>query len=298
MRYSFAETLLSIAKKDKHVTLLTGDLGFNLFEPIQAELKDRYINAGVAEHNMITMAAGMAYAGFQPWVYSIAPFVTIKVLEELRNDICLSNRDVKIVGLGGGFDYAIAGPTHHMLNDVALMTSLPHMKVFVPGSSQDIAPMVLRMHEGKGPAYLRLTKAEKLTVSFTNYSACRKVIGGNKLTVIVLGSILNRALPAISGFKRKPDLFLVTEIPFSLPKSLIGSIMRTKKVLVIEEHVDIGGLGHYISSILHAKALKINSFDHLFAKGYISKHNGSRDFYLKENGLDKESITKTVKSLL
>src|SRR3990167_8515564 len=118
MRYKFADNLLKIAKKDKKIVLMTGDLGAHLFEPLREELGDRFINAGVAEHNMVTAAAGMAYAGLKPWIYSIAPFVTVKVLEEIRNDICLPNYNVKIIGLGGGYDYGIAGPTHHAINEI------------------------------------------------------------------------------------------------------------------------------------------------------------------------------------
>src|SRR5258708_5014050 len=118
MRYAFAKIIEKIAQKDKKVVFMTGDLGYHAFEKLKAVMGNRFINAGVAEHNMVTAAAGMAYAGLKPWIYSIAPFVTVKVLEEIRNDVYLPNYNVKIVGLGGGYDYGIAGPTHHALSDV------------------------------------------------------------------------------------------------------------------------------------------------------------------------------------
>src|SRR3989338_8709678 len=202
MRYKFAEIFEQIAKKDKKTVFMTGDLGFHAFERLRDKLGDRFINAGVAEHNMVTAAAGMAYVGLKPWIYSIAPFVTIKVLEEIRNDICLPNYNVKIIGLGGGYDYGIAGPTHHAINDVGIMMTLPNMRIYAPGSAEDLEEIIKKMHEEKGPAYLRLTKAEKLDVETTKYAPVRRVLEGNKLVAVVFGSIINRVLPAIQSFKK------------------------------------------------------------------------------------------------
>lgn len=300
MRYKFADVLEQIAKKDKKTVFMTGDLGFHAFEKLREELGDRFINAGVAEHNMVTAAAGMSYTGLKPWIYSIAPFVTIKVLEEIRNDICLPNYNVKIVGLGGGYDYGIAGPTHHAINDVGIMMALPNMKVYTPGFAEDLETIIEKINEEKGPAYLRLTKAEKLDVKASKYAPVRKILEGNKLVVIVLGSIINRVLPAIASLQKKNvvDLWLVSEFPFQLNRELKSSLKELQTVLVIEEHVKTGGLGQYFSHLLLENKITLKRFRHLYAKGYISHRYGSRDFYLKENRLDKESITKTIESLI
>ncbi len=293
MRYKFAEIIKKIAKKDKRVVFMTGDLGFHAFESLRDSIGERFINAGVAEHNMITAAAGMAYAGLKPWVYSIAPFVTIKVLEEVRNDICLPNFNVKIVGLGGGYDYGIAGPTHHALNDVAIMMTLPNMKVYTPGFAEDLEQIVGKMYAEKGPAYLRLTKAEKMPVKISKYAQVRRIVKGDKATVVVLGSIINRLLPA-EGL----DVWLVSEIPFTLSRELTESIKKTKNVVVVEEHGEMGGLGHYFHHMLFANKVPVKKFLHLHAKGYMSHKSGSRDFYLKENKLDAKSVTQTIRSLI
>ena len=299
MRYKFAETLQKLAKKDKKIILMTGDLGAHLFEPLQEELGDRFINAGVAEHNMVTAAAGMAYAGFKPWIYSIAPFVTIKVLEEIRNDICLHNYNVKIVGLGGGYDYAIAGPTHHVLNDVAVMMTLPNIKIYTPGFTEDLEKIINKIYQESSPAYLRLTKTESIGVALTPYAPVRRIIKGEKLTVVVLGSIINRVLPAILHLKKNlVDLWLVSEFPLQIPKKLFQSIKKTRIVCIVEEHIQTGGLGHHLNQLLVENKVSFKNFIHLYAKGYISHRYGSRDFYLKESGLDKESIKKTIESLI
>jgi len=300
MRYLFADTLLNIAKKDKKIVLMTGDLGFNLFERLQEKLGNRFINAGVAEHNMVTAAAGMAYAGFKPWIYSIAPFVTIKVLEEIKNDVVIPHLDVKIIGLGGGYDYAIAGPTHHSLGDVGSLLTIPGMKVYAPGFSEDVSFIVKKMHQEKRPSYLRLTKAKKSEVKVSKYLPFRRILAGNKITVVALGSIINEMVAAILELKNKKaiDLWLVSELPCEIPKNFIISLNKTKKVILIEEHFKTGGMGQYLGSILPEKNIKVDKFIHLYSKGYISKRYGSRDFYLKETGLDKDSIAKTIKKLL
>lgn len=295
MRTIFAQEILKIAIKDKKIIFLTGDLGFHAFEDLQKKLSGRFINAGVAEHNMVTAAAGLSYAGLKPWVYSIAPFVTIKVLEELRNDICLDKRNVKIVGLGGGFDYGIAGPTHHALTDVSLMLSLPNMRVYAPAIKQDIAPIVNKMYTSRKPAYLRLTKAHPCALKVPAYNAVRHVQKGSKLTLVIFGSMLGKAEEAIKVHGNAIDVWLVCELPVAVPRALISSIKKTRKLCVVEEHISKGALGQHLHELIIDKKLRVKKFIHLSVKGYISKKYGSRDFYLSENGLDEKSISDTLK---
>lgn len=301
MRYKFAEIIQRLALKDKQIIFLTGDLGFNVFEPLQKTLKTRFINAGVAEHNMMTVAAGLTHAGFKPWVYSIAPFVTIKVLEEIRNDLCAIRANVKIVGLGGGYDYGMAGPTHHALEDIAVLRTLPYMKIYTPCSYTDLEMVIAKMHQQKTPEYLRLTKAEELPLKLPPYAACRRVIKGKKITVMVLGSMIGTVLKTYlklnQKYQKAVDLWTVSELPFTTPTGLINSIKGTRTLCVIEEHVSIGGLGQYISSWILQKKLPLKDFCHLFARPERSKKYGDRDFYLKQTALDPASIVKIIKTL-
>lgn len=296
MRYKFAEIFEQIAKKDKKTVFMTGDLGFHAFERLRDKLGERFINAGVAEHNMVTAAAGMAYAGLKPWIYSIAPFVTIKVLEEIRNDICLPNYNVKIIGLGGGYDYGIAGPTHHAINDVGIMMTLPNMRIYTPGFAEHIAHIITKLNKESGPTYLRLTKAEPLNIKIPQYTSLQRIIRGDKVVVVVLGSIINKVLPAIQGLSRKNsvDLWLVSELPFNLTKELKTSLQKTSNIVVVEEHVKTGGLGDYFQHLLVESKIYPKKYRHLHSRGYISRRYGSRDFYLKENKLDRESLKKEL----
>ncbi len=301
MRNTFAQSFHKTAISDKKVIFLTGDLGFNAFEKLQSDLGDRFINAGVAEHNMITAAAGLAYTGLKPWVYSIAPFVSIKVLEEIRNDICLNSANVKIVALGGGYDYGLAGPTHHALQDVATILSLPNIKIYAPGFLEDIPNIFQKMYQEVTPSYLRLTKGEQSSLKLPAYAPCRRIMKGSKITVVALGSIIRQVIQAISDNKLPKDtvdLWLVSELPFTLPSTLFKSIKMTKNLCVIEEHVQTGALGQFISTILVKSRLSPTHFNHLYAKGYKTKYYGSQDFYLKQTGLDKDSIAKVLKQYL
>ena len=216
MRIFFGRNITNLAIKDKKIVVLTGDLGHGVFEKLQEAVGFRFINAGVAEHNMATVAAGLAYSGMKPWIYSVAPFVTIKILEEIRNDISLPNFNVKIVGLGAGYDYAIAGPTHHILQDVSMMLSLQNFKVYAPGFAEDLEPIMKKMSLEKNPSYLRISKAEKSDIKIPHFSPLRNLVKGSKVTVIVLGSIINKVLPALEGIEKKNliDLWLVSEMPF------------------------------------------------------------------------------------
>lgn len=297
MRSEFVETFYKLAIKDPKVVFLTGDLGFNAFEKLRDDLGERFINAGVAEHNMVTVAAGLAYAGFKPWIYSIAPFVSIKVLEELRNDVALTGANVKIVALGGGYDYALAGPTHHALSDVAVILTLPDIKVYAPGFAEDVEEVVKIIYKKDGPAYLRMTRSEEVKAKIPAYSPCRRILNGDKITVIAFGSIVTKVIDACIN-TGGVDLWLITELPFDLPSSLIQSIKKTRAICIVEEHVKTGGLGHFLSHAVAEEKMTQKKFIHLCAKGYISKKYGSRDFYLKESGLDSENIADSLRSLL
>src|SRR3990167_5486392 len=159
MRKGFVKALIELAQKDKDVLLITGDLGFNAFEPFIEKFPDQYINCGVAEQHMVGLAAGLALSGKKPYVYSIVPFLAFRALEQIRADVCYQNVNVKIVGVGGGFSYGSLGCTHVVMEDLAVMRTLPNMTVFSPSDSLETEALVHKIHETQSPTYLRLTNA-------------------------------------------------------------------------------------------------------------------------------------------
>src|SRR4030042_3185959 len=159
MRNAFAKKLFQLAKKNKDIFLLTGDLGFAVFEKFQRSFPKRFFNAGVAEQNMLGVAAGLALSGKTVFVYSIIPFVTMRCLEQIRNDICMQDLDVKIIGVGAGLNYGPAGPTHHAIEDISIMRSLPNMMVVSPASPREAALALEASLCCKKPVYIRLSKS-------------------------------------------------------------------------------------------------------------------------------------------
>src|SRR5947209_1053734 len=162
MRNVFCQSLVAQAARPEFV-FLTGDLGYKALEPLRDALGRRFINAGVAEQNMVTVAAGLAKAGLRPWAYSIAPFLYARPFEQIRNDVCLHNLPVVLVGNGGGYGYGVMGATHHALEDYGVLLCLPHLRVYIPAFDGDVGPIVKGLFRVSHPAYLRLGVSEKPT---------------------------------------------------------------------------------------------------------------------------------------
>jgi transketolase len=161
MRGKLSSEMLKQCVSDPKFVLITGDLGYKLLEPAQEALKDRFINAGVSEQNMISVAAAFAKEGLKPWVYSIAPFCFARPFEQIRNDICLHNLPVVLMGNGGGFGYGVMGPTHHAIEDYGVMLALQNMQVLVPAFADDISVVIKTGLETTSPTYIRLGADEK-----------------------------------------------------------------------------------------------------------------------------------------
>src|SRR5262245_53489292 len=158
MRNAFAKEITAIARQDPRVVLLSGDIGNRLFDDYKANCGARFLNCGVAEANMIGMAAGMAACGLRPVTYTITPFTTTRCLEQIRVDLCYQNLPVVVVGVGAGLSYASLGATHHSCEDIALLRSLPNMTVVCPGDAWEVRAALRKAINHDGPVYLRLGK--------------------------------------------------------------------------------------------------------------------------------------------
>src|SRR5580704_10313693 len=160
MRNAFCNALLEYAANPEFV-FLTGDLGFNALEPLRQKMGERFINAGVAEQNMVSMAAGLAKEALRPWVYSIAPFLYARAFEQIRNDVCLHGMPVILVGNGGGYGYGVMGSTHHALEDYGVLLTLAGMQVIAPAFDADLADVTDQLFQSPKPTYLRLGLSEE-----------------------------------------------------------------------------------------------------------------------------------------
>ena len=301
MRKAFVDAYMRVWSKKVHSIFLTGDLGFMALEPIKKIMKKRFINAGIAEQNMVSVAAGMAAEGFVPFLYSIAPFITLKNVEQIRNDICFPRLPVTLVGNGGGYGYGIMGSTHHILEDLSIFSSLPHSTSYIPAFDEDLLPQLKHIYKRKKLAYLRLGLAKKNSLKLPLYSAIRHIHSGSEITVFVLGPLVHEVL-AIKAIDeqlfKKLDIWVVSELPFTLPNNALSSIKKCGKVAVIEEHVKIGGLGSQLGEHLLSLSTFPKKYVHLYAKGYPSGKYGSQQFHLNESGLSATEIVQSLKSIL
>lgn len=158
LRTTFVKNLIKLAEKDDRIMLLNDDTGFHLFEDFEKKFPGRYINCGIIEQSIIGIAAGLALMGKKPYIYGIIPFVTMRPYEQIRNDICYHNLDVKILGVGGFQYYKFLGFTHNpdFDEDIKIMKILPNMKVYSPKNTKEIKKIILETYKKKGPAYIRL----------------------------------------------------------------------------------------------------------------------------------------------
>jgi transketolase len=295
MRNAACQALVELHRSRPYV-FLTGDLGFMALEPLQQEMGSRFINAGVAEQNMVSVAAGIASLGEQCWVYSIAPFLYARPFEQIRNDVCLHDFDVKLVGNGGGYGYGSMGSTHHALEDYGVLLTLPNMHAFVPAFADDVPYIVERMSRLPHPAYLRLGRCEKPKgFQLTAYSPWRRVLAGQAGVALVIGPLAGPLLAAAQnrGESERPDVWLLSELPLSsssVAQEFLDTLRRDPRLVVVEEHVAQGSVGQALASDLLSRGIALEKFVHLHAGGYPSGLYGSQTFHRKENGLHPESI--------
>ena len=306
MRNEFAKAILKIYKKYPEFVFITGDLGYMAFESLREVCGDRFINAGIAEQNMVSFASGMAYEGFIPWIYSIAPFAVLRPYEQIRNDICLHNLPVKIVGNGGGYGYGIMGSTHHALEDIAVMRVLPNMKVFVPFISEkgvviripasDVSEIVDIMAKDHSPNYLRLNYAAKLDFTIESFRPWRKIKNGKKYVAIGTGPVLANIFDVISkDLLEDFEIWHVGKFPIDeMPQELVSSIEGKKRVLTIEEHRQQCGLNESIARLILSKVNSPVIYKSIHAKEVHSGKVGSQKWYQNESNLGGEGLKKVI----
>src|SRR6478609_7710240 len=169
MRAEFVQAMVALFAQRKDLVFITGDLGYMAVEPIAEVYGERFVNAGVAEQNAVSLAAGLARAGHLPWVYSAAVFTVLRPYEQIRNDVCLHKLPVKLVGNGGGYSYGIMGATHHALEDVGALRVLPNTRLYLPLVAADVAPVVNTMADDPLPNYLRLDQPAQLPGSIPRF---------------------------------------------------------------------------------------------------------------------------------
>jgi transketolase len=297
MRQTICDALVARADR-QNLVFLTGDLGFMALEPIRDRLGDRFINCGVAEQNMVSVAAAMAKEGLEVWAYSIAPFCYARAFEQVRNDICMHRLPVRLLGNGGGYGYGVMGPTHHAVEDYGVLLTLP-MRVFVPAFSDDVATLVAGSDTIDGPCYFRLGRDERTPGAVApRYAPWRRLSEGNGPVVVTIGPLASSVQSALMEFgEPRPEVWLVSELPLvasQIPLKFIERLSEARRLCVVEEHVAHGGLGSMLCRWLAECGISVRKFRHLHALSSPPPRSGSQAYMRRESGLDPESVKAAV----
>jgi transketolase len=299
MRKQFVATLTEIAAGDERVVLLTADLGFMVLEPFAQRHPDRFINVGVAEANMISLAAGMASEGFIPFCYSIATFASMRGYEQFRNGAVAHQLPVRIVGIGGGFAYGSAGFTHHALEDIALMRVQPGVGIVVPADDAQV-DRALRDHYARPePMYLRLAKETETHPELQGRFRWGhlEVIGDGDLVIVAIGSMAGVALEVHRTLLAE-GVHTAVAVAASLapaPTEDLVALLTSKRACVtVEDHRPVGGLGSLVAETIADHALGVR----LIRCGVTDpagETSGSEDFLRRRNGLDVKGLLSVVR---
>ncbi len=307
MRIEFVKAVHALMEKDPRSAFLTGDLGYNALEKVAQAFGPRFLNVGVAEQNMMGVAAGMAMTGARPWAYSIAPFATYRCLEQIRNDICLHDLPVRVVGNGGGYTYGIMGSTHHALEDLGVLKPLPNMSLFFPCSNNHVAAAVAHMGELTGPSYLRLAISgfqsdlaplSENPTTLTRRYATRSSKSERGLTIVCAGHALQIAVGALAmAPDLDADVFGIARYPFDLASDaeLVASVAETRRVLFIEEHYASGGIGESFAAEVAGKASAFVRMNAVYRK---DQRYGSAAFHLAQCGMTPTTVLATAREML
>lgn len=258
MRNAFIAELNQIADSDSRLLLLAGDIGFKVFDRFREVHGNRYINCGIAEANMIGMSSGLAMTGMRPFVYTIVPFLVMRAFEQIRVDLCMHDQPVVLVGVGGGLAYDVLGPTHHAIEDIAIMRSLPRMTVIVPCDPNEARQATNAAHTCNSPVYIRLGKNGEPSLGTIDHPSfeigrARTLRNGTDVGVIGCGPILSVAIEAAELLATKGVSCRVVDMHTVKPideETIVETASTVSALATIEEHNIVGGLGSAVAEVM------------------------------------------------
>lgn len=304
MRTRMVETLISLAKQDKNVVLVTGDLGFGVLKPYWEAVPEQFLNAGIAEQNMTGIAAGLALEGKTVFTYSIGNFPTLRCLEQIRNDCAYHNANVKVICVGGGFVYGSLGMSHHATEDISVMRALPGVTVLAPADADEAEAAVRAMYATPGTFYLRLGRGgEPMVRKELNDFAIGKAIPvcqGQKVAFFSTGAIFDEVQGAIELLKQNdlnPAAFTFPTVKPMDKDCVLRCAKEFDLIVTVEENTVVGGFGSAVAEILceadkHAKLLRIGIED------TYSSIVGTQKYLRNHYGLSAEKIAQRVRDAL
>jgi transketolase len=304
MRRSFVHALIDVADHDPRVVLLTGDLGFMVFEPFVARFPDRFFNVGVAEQNLVGVATGLAEAGFLPFVYSIVTFASLRAYEFIRNGPLHHRLPVRIVGMGGGFEYGTAGPSHHGIEDIAVMRALVGMTVIAPADHAQAATAVRACWDLPGPVYLRLGKDDGTLVPGLDgrfrLGRAEVVRRGRDLAMVTVGAVSAEVAAAAGDLAAsgvESTVVVVASVSPAPVDDLIEILQGFTTVLTVEAHSVVGGLGSLVSEVVAEHGLGCRVV-RCGVRSAADGTGGSEAYLNDRHGLSGRALARTAREAL
>lgn len=301
MRDTFVKTLIDLAKKDKNIELVTGDLGFGVLKPYWETVPNQFTNAGIAEQNMTSLAAGMALTGKTVFTYSIGNFPTLRCLEQIRNDCAYHNANVKIVCVGGGFVYGSLGMSHHATEDIAILRALPDVVVLAPADLTEAEAATKAIAEYNGTCYLRLGRGgeKRIHEKIDNFQIGKaiKVQDGSQVAIFSTGAIfeeISEALEILNQNGINPAVYTFPTIK-PLDKEVVKECAEKFDIVVTcEEHNIVGGFGSAVAEVLaELKGKKA----HLLRIGLDDEYSikvGNQHYLREQYNMDGKSIAQKI----
>lgn len=308
MRDTFVQTLIELAEENENIELLTGDLGFGVLKPFWERLPNQFINAGIAEQNMTSVAAGMALEGKIVFTYSIGNFPTLRCLEQIRNDCAYHNANVKIVCVGGGFVYGSLGMSHQATEDIAVMRALPNVSVFCPGDLVEAKEVTKALVDYPGTCYLRLGRGGEKQIhkeipDFQLGQAIKVQKSQSNIKVAAIfstGAILDEVTDAVDILEKNGIGMAQFSVPSVKPldtEMILKCAEKYSYIITVEEHNIIGGFGSAVAELLaenktNARLLKIGIND------TYCDVVGNQAYLRNKYGLDAVHISNKVRNFI
>jgi transketolase len=304
MRNAFADEVTQMAMADPRVVLLSGDIGNRLFDNLRAQSPSQFLNCGVAEQNMMGVAAGMGLSGLRPIVYTITPFTTVRCLEQIKVDVAYHESPVIIVGTGSGLSYASLGPTHHSLEDFAIFRAIPNLQVHAPWDAPSLrACLRMALLSGK-PTYIRIgKKGEADLCEGQGVPAIGDGLAlqtGKQICILAVGTVAQEAVAAAKILNQQGIAaeVVLTHTVKPCPTVLFDSLLsRFECFVTVEEHARIGGFGESFLSHLALKSLQKRVIC-LGTGDSFMPIVGSQAFARSHFGIDAASIAASVQALV
>ena len=305
MRNAFISALYQLSKTNKNILALVADNGTIVYDKYREAFPDRFINFGISEANMISVAAGLASCGKIPFAYTISNFLAFRAYEQIRNDVCMQKMNVKIVGIGVGFVYSYLGPTHHGTEDIAVMRVLPEMTIFSPSDPLETVKATNAAAQIVGPVYLRLTTGgtPKIYEDDYEFEVGKGVTlrEGSDIAIIATGSIVHEAVQAVSELEELGISVKLINIHTIKPidrEIIIKAARETQAILTVEEHSITGGLGSCVAEVLAEENCVYHSFKRLGLNDVFAQGYGNYKEMKALNGLSKDDIVREASALL